>query len=238
MVSRGVNTAPTRSGRTAALAWMLALAGVYYASAKLGLQLAFTNESVTAVWPPTGIALEALVLWGRGLWPGVLLGAFLANVTTDVPVYTAAGIALGNTLEAVVGAWLLDRVGFRPSLQRLRDIFALVVLAGVISTAIAATVGIASLAAGDSLSGGALSAWRVWWLGDMGGDLLVAPLIFVLITHWPYRELPGRASEALVLFALFVGIELAVFSQDFPVAYLAFPFIVWAALRFLQPGAT
>ena len=125
---RGVITAVTRSGRFAASVWALVLALVYFGSAKLGLGLAFANESVTAIWPPTGIALAALVLWGRGLWPGVLLGAFLANVTTDVPVYTAAGIAVGNTLEAVVGAWLLERVGFRPRLVRLRDIFALVVL--------------------------------------------------------------------------------------------------------------
>jgi integral membrane sensor domain MASE1/anti-sigma regulatory factor (Ser/Thr protein kinase) len=214
------------------------VAGAYYAAAKLGLQLAFENESVTAVWPPTGIALAALVLGGRQLWPGVLLGAFLANVTTDVPVYTAAGIAVGNTLEAVVGAWLLDRFGFRPSLLRLRDVFALAVLAGAVSTAVSATIGIASLAVGDSLSGGAVSAWRLWWLGDMGGDLVVASLIFVLVTHWPYRDLPGSAVEAIAVIAALTGIGLVVFTHETPAAYLTFPFIAWAALRFLQPGAT
>ena len=231
-------TAVTRSGRFAASGWALVLALVYFASAKLGLQLAFASPSVTAIWPPTGIALAALVLGGRNLWPGVLLGAFLANVTTDVPVYTAAGIAVGNTLEAVVGASLLDRVGFRPSLVRLRDIFALVVLAAVLSTAVSATIGVASLSVGDSLSQGALSTWRVWWLGDMGGDLLVAAAIFVLVTHWPYRDLPGSAAEGLALSVALVGIELLVFSRDVPAVYLAFPIIIWAALRFLQPGAT
>jgi integral membrane sensor domain MASE1/anti-sigma regulatory factor (Ser/Thr protein kinase) len=211
---------------------------VYFASAKLGLALAFATPSVTAVWPPTGIALAALVLAGRRLWPGVLLGAFLANVTTDVPVYTAAGIAAGNTLEALIGAWLLDRVGFRPTLQRLRDIFALVVLAGFISTAVSATIGVASLSVGDSLSQGALSTWRIWWLGDMGGDLLVASLIFVLVTHWPYRNLPGSAAEALVLMSALVGVGLVVFTHQSPAAYLTFPVIVWAGLRFLQPGAS
>ena len=178
------------------------------------------------------------MLGGRNLWPGVLLGAFLANVTTDVPVYTAAGIAVGNTLEAVVGASLLDRVGFRPSLVRLRDIFALVVLAAVISTTVSATIGVASLSVGDSLSQGAVSTWRVWWLGDMGGDLLVAAAIFVLVTHWPYRDLPGSVAEGLALSVALVGIELLVFSRDVPAVYLAFPIIIWAALRFLQPGAT
>src|SRR4051794_16226074 len=100
--------APTRSKRLAASGWVLVLALVYFGSAKLGLGLAFASPSVTAVWPPTGIALAALVLGRRDLWPGVLLGAFLANVTTDVPVYTAAGIAVGNTLEAFIGASLLD----------------------------------------------------------------------------------------------------------------------------------
>jgi integral membrane sensor domain MASE1/anti-sigma regulatory factor (Ser/Thr protein kinase) len=231
---------PSRSGGLAGSRWLwaLVLALVYFGSAKLGLALAFSNESVTAVWPPTGIALAALVLGGRDLWPGVLLGALLANVTTDVPVYTAAGIALGNTLEAVVGAWLLDRFGFRPGLQRLRDIFSLALLAGVISTALSATIGVASLSVGDSLSEGALSTWRIWWLGDMGGDLLVASLIFVLVTHWPYRNLPGRAAEGLALVLALVGIGLVIFTHHAPAAYLTFPVIVWAGLRFLQPGAT
>jgi integral membrane sensor domain MASE1/anti-sigma regulatory factor (Ser/Thr protein kinase) len=218
--------------------WVLALAVAYFAAAKLGLGLAFSNDNVTAVWPPTGIALAALVLWGRNLWPGVLIGAFAANVTTDVPVYTAAGIAVGNTLEAVVGAWLLDRVGFRPTLLRLRDLFALVLLGAVISTAISATIGVASLSIGDSLSDSAVKTWRLWWLGDMGGDLLVASAIFVLVTHWPYRDLPGKAVEAVVLMVGLVAIELVVFTNDVPATYLAFPIIVWAALRFLQPGAT
>ena len=233
-----MNVGPIRSGRLAALVWGLVLAGAYYASAKLGLQLAFSNENVTAVWPPAGIALAALVLWGRRLWPGVLLGAFLANVTTDVPVYTAAGIAVGNTLEAVLGAWLLERFRFRPTLLRLRDLFALVVLGAVISTTVAATIGVASLSLGDSLSDGAIKTWRLWWLGDMGGDLLVASTIFVLVTHWPYRDLPGRAIEAVALLVALVAIELVVFSNDVPATYLAFPIVVWAALRFLQPGAT
>jgi integral membrane sensor domain MASE1 len=233
---------PIRSGRQAASGWglllALALALVYFGSAKLGLALAFSNESVTAVWPPTGIALAALVLWGRGLWPGVLLGAFLANVTTDVPLYTAAGIAVGNTLEAFVGAWLLERFGFRPTLLRLRDIFALVVLGAVISTTVSATIGVVSLDIGDSLSDDTLTTWRTWWLGDMGGDLLVASAIFVLVTHWPYRDLPGSPIEAVVLLGALIGIELVVFSNDVPASYLAFPIIVWAALRFLQPGAS
>ena len=120
--------------------------------------------------------------------------------------------------------------------MRLRDIFALVVLGAVVSTAVSATIGVASLSVGDSLSESTLTTWRLWWVGDMGGDLLVASAIFVLVTHWPYRDLPGTAAEAVALIVALIGIELLVFSNDVPATYLAFPFIVWAALRFLQPG--
>jgi integral membrane sensor domain MASE1/anti-sigma regulatory factor (Ser/Thr protein kinase) len=233
-----VTAAPFRSGRFAASTWVLTLAAVYFASAKLGLTLAFATPNVTAVWPPTGIALAALVLAGRRLWPGVLLGAFLANVTTDVPVYTAAGIAVGNTLEAVVGATLLRRFDFRPTLERLRDVFALVLLAGLASCVVSATIGVASLSVGDSLSQGALSTWRIWWFGDLTGVVLVASAVFALVTHWPYRDVPGRVPEAIALTAALVGIEVLAFNNEIRIAYLAFPIVVWAALRFLQPGAT
>jgi integral membrane sensor domain MASE1 len=193
---------------------------------------------VTAIWPPAGIALAALVLGGPRLWPGVALGAFLANVTTDVPLYTTLGITVGNTLEAVAGSLLLRRAGFSPRLPRLADAFMLVLFAGILSTTVAATVGVASLALGDAISGGAAFAWRVWWLGDMGGILLVAPFLMVIATHWPFRELPGRPLEAVALIAALVGTSLIIFNGMAATAFLLFPFIVWAALRFWQPGAT
>jgi integral membrane sensor domain MASE1 len=209
----------------------------YFGSAKLGLELASASPSISAIWPPTGIALAALVLGGRRMWPGVALGALAANATTDVPAYAAVGITVGNTLEAVVGASLLAWIGFRPSFDRLRDVFGLVALAGLLSTTISATIGVASLSLGDSLSGDALSAWRVWWLGDVGGDLLVAPFLLVAITRWPYRSLPGRPLEGVVLLAGLFAVAVVAFSQSEPLAYLTFPFFIWAALRFLQPGA-
>ena len=104
------------------------------------------------------------------------------------------GITTGNTLEAVVGALLLRRSSFNPSLTRVRDVLALVVWAAVLSTAIAATIGVSSLIAADEVQARDFwPVWRVWWLGDMGGDLLVATVIMVAVTHWPFKQAPGRA---------------------------------------------
>jgi integral membrane sensor domain MASE1 len=128
-------------------------------------------EQVTAVWPPTGIALAALLLFGYRVWPGVVLGAFLANATTSAPLATAAGIALGNTLEALVGARLLRRlVQFDPALGRVKDVLGLAVLAAGLSTMISATVGTTSLCLGGVKPWTAyLAMWSVWWLGDAMG---------------------------------------------------------------------
>jgi integral membrane sensor domain MASE1 len=228
--------ARSRSGYAARV---LALAGVYYGSAKLGLNLAFETKTVTAIWPPTGIALAALVLGGPRLWPGVALGALLANVDTGVSALTVGGITLGNTLEALTGTWLLVRVaGFDPSLRRIRDVLLLVALGAVVSTIVSATIGVLSLLAGGSIDiGDTPSLWRTWWLGDMGGDLVVAPALFVAATHWRLPRPPGRALEALALALAIAGTSAFVFTQDVGVTYVMFPLLVWAALRFWQAGA-
>jgi serine phosphatase RsbU (regulator of sigma subunit)/anti-sigma regulatory factor (Ser/Thr protein kinase) len=214
------------------------VAAVYYGSAKLGLQLAFESGSVTAVWPPTGIALAAVLLWGFRVWPGVALGACLANAWTGIPAYAVLGITLGNTLEAVTAAYLLGRVDFRPSLERVRDVGALVGLAAILSTAISATIGVTTLWLADEIGGGQVdTVWRTWWLGDMGGALIVAPALLIAATHWPFRRAPGRLPEAVALAIALVGLSVFVFSRDTALTYLLFPPLIWAALRFWQPGA-
>src|SRR5712691_1740816 len=122
---------------------VLGLAAVYALAGKLGLLLAFVHASATAVWPPTGITLAALLLLGYRVWPGIFLGAFLVNLTTSgytaVSFATSIGIATGNTLEGIVGAFLVERfANGRNAFNRPRDIFKFTVLAGVISTAVSA----------------------------------------------------------------------------------------------------
>jgi integral membrane sensor domain MASE1 len=215
------------------------LAAVYYGAAKLGLSLAFASTSVTAIWAPTGIALAAVLLWGYRVWPGVALGALLANSWTGVPFYTVLGITVGNTLEALAGAYLLRELAdFRASLERVRDVIALAILGGAVSTTIAASIGVTSLLVGNEIASGDIgSVWRTWWLGDMGGDLVVAPALLVAATHWPYRRAPGRLLEAAALVTAVLGVSALVFSQSAAITFVVFPLLVWAALRFWQLGA-
>jgi anti-anti-sigma factor len=191
------------------------------------------------VWPPTGIALAALVLGGYRLWPAIAVGALLTNLNTGVPPETLLGIVCGNTLEALCGAFLLRNVAdFNPSLRRVRDVLSLVAFGAALSTTVSATVGVASLLIGDETTWShAASVWRTWWLGDMGGDLIVAPALLVAATHRRSDRLPGSALEAAVLCGLLVGVSVVVFMQATNIVYALFPLLIWAALRFWQPGA-
>jgi diguanylate cyclase (GGDEF)-like protein/PAS domain S-box-containing protein len=218
--------------------WAL-LAALYFGAAKGGLALAYEHDQVTAVWPPSGIALAAAFLWGYRVWPGLMLGAFVANVWTGAPLLSDLGIAAGNTAEGLVGAALLRRSGFRPSLARVRDVVSLAVLAAGLSTMVSATVGTASLWLGDVISSGhLLSVWRAWWLGDAGGDLLVAPFLMLAATRAPVTQLRrGRVVEAACLVVVLVGSSVVAFSSPGRV-FAVFPGLIWAALRFRQSGAT
>jgi PAS domain S-box-containing protein len=216
-----------------------AVAVAYIASAKVGLELSVAHGVITPVWPPTGIALAALLLFGPRLWPAVALGAFISNATSGVSAEVAAAIAVGNTLEAVAGAYLLRRVGFRTSLDRARDVIALVVLGAFVSTTVSATNGVAVLAIAGSPAASPLdSAWVLWWLGDAMGDVLVAPLVLVWATRPPRGLGRARSVEGAAVLGLLAGAGAAVFLGGlWRYPYLLFPLLVWATLRFRQLGA-
>ncbi len=222
------------------LARILALGAVYYASARLGLMLDAVAGVATPVWPPSGLSLAALLLFGYRVWPGIALGAFFANFHVGQPWGVALGIAVGNTLEPVLGATLLRRVGFRPDLERLRDVLALVFLAGFCSTVLSATIGVASVGLAGRLSAATLvSTWWTWWSGDLLSDLIVAPVALTWSRPPSRREVLRRGPEFLVLVTATVlasqmtfGVWSVFGTTPYPLVYMIFAFAIWAALRF------
>src|SRR5262249_17883415 len=125
------------------------LSVVYFIAGKLGLRLAFVNPSATAIWPPTGIALAAFLVFGWRLWPGVFLGAFLVNLTTTGTVWTSMAIAVGNTLEGISGAcWVSRFATGRKAFERAEDVFRFVSYAGLLSTGLGAAIGTITLFSG------------------------------------------------------------------------------------------
>ncbi|HLY75296.1 MAG TPA: MASE1 domain-containing protein [Planctomycetota bacterium] len=223
-----------------------ALFAVYFLTGKLGLKLAFDHPSATAVWAPTGIALGALVLWGLRFWPAIFLGAFFVNLTTAGSVLTSLGIAAGNTLEGVLGAWLAIRyVGGRAAFDHPVRILGWTLVAGVLATAISATIGTASLGLGGFLRWTeAGSVWQTWWLGDSGGALIAAPLIILWGREPRFRPNPRQVIEglfavvALLLFAsISFGVPLRLSEKTYPLPFV-FPLVAWAGFRLGSRGTT
>jgi len=241
----------TNSPRTAltTLRWLaraLALAAAYFVVAKIGLRYATIGPSISPVWPPTGLAVAALVLLGPGYWPAILLGAFLANATTSIPLLAAAGIACGNAAEATVAAYLLRRVaGQHVTLDALVGVRTLVGVAAPLGALASASVGVTTLWLADVVPGaGVWSALSLWWAGDYLGALVVAP---VFLTWLPDVRIGRRTALELSLvvggavlatMAIFGGLLPASLLPPAEYSFLLFPFVVGAALRFGPRGAS
>lgn len=221
----------------AVLVWLPILAGAYFVAGKLGLQLAFVHPSATAVWPPSGIGLAAVLVLGHRIWPGIFAGAFLVNITTAGTVLTSIGIATGNTLESVVGALLVNRFARgAQAFERPADVFRFAALAGLLATTVSATLGLTSLALGGFAPWAEYARiWQTWWLGDVVGVIVVAPLLVLLSRAPRVRWDRARVLEAaLVVAALVLAAELAVGSvvrRDQPLTFLSVVPLVWAAMR-------
>jgi two-component sensor histidine kinase len=237
---------PPSRPRRADLPAILALTALYVAAGKLGLSLAFVHTNASAVWPPAGLALAALLVFGMRLWPGVLLGAFITNITTgSTGAGAALAIAVGNSLEAVTAASLIRRwAGGVSAFDTARGVLAFTGIAAA-TTMISATIGPLSLAVAGRAPWPSLPAiWATWWLGDLSSDLIVAPVA----TLWLGRPRPARSGRAVAEGVAVAGSTLAVAivvfggrlggRQHYPLAYLSLPLLVWAGLRFGPHGAS
>jgi signal transduction histidine kinase len=235
------------------LAEPAAVAAVYYGVARLSLLLAFAGTNASPVWPPSGIAFAAVLRLGYRVWPGIFLGAFLANAVVfaanqaaGLPLLLTASacVAAGNTLEAVFGAFLLRRLtGSCDPLDRARDVF-LFVLVAALTCLTSATAGPASLwVAGIVPRALAGTVWFTWWLGDVAGVLVLTPLLLAWSRRPPPQRPPGTAAEAVCFLALLLITGQLVFGPWFragvvhyALAFALPPFLLWAAFRFGQRG--
>ena len=215
---------------------------IYFIVGKLSLQLAFVHPSASPVWPPAGIALAALVVFGYRTWPAIFLGAFLVNVTTAGNIGTSLCIATGNTLEAVCGAWLVNQfAGGTRIFDRAQDVFKFA-LAVMVSTAVSPTFGVTSLAVGGLADWANYRAiWLTWWLGDATGALVVAPLLILWSIGPRWRLNPKRHLEVGLLLLVLLMLGEAVFggwfpitARNYPISFICGPIVIWMAFRFTQ----
>jgi PAS domain S-box-containing protein len=241
----GASGRPETARRAAQIWLMVALSAIYFTAGKLGLKLAFVHVSATAFWPPTGIALAAYLTLGYRVWPGIFVGAFLVNLMTAGTIATSIGIAAGNTLEGLVGAYLVNRLanGAR-AFDRPQDTFKFAALA-VVSTMVSATLGVTSLSVGGVARWSDYGAiWLTWWLGDACGALTVAPPLLLWTVQRGLRWRPAQYYEAVVLLLATVFLGLIMFCdllgpgpRNYPPGFVCIPLVAWAAFRFEQREA-
>jgi len=218
------------------------LAIAYIIAGKLGLMLASLHASASPVWPPAGIALAAMLLFGYRVWPAILVGAFLVNLTTAGNFATSVAIAAGNTLEALAGTWLVNRFGDgRNFCDRPQGVFKFAI-AAAISALISAALGVTSLALAGFANWSSYNAiWLTWWLGDVTSDLVVTPLILLWSAagkqRWHEKEV-FEVGTLLLLLVLLSGVVfggwLEISSKNYPITFVCGPVVIWMAFRFTQ----
>ena len=231
-----------QSRRFSGLPLIVVFAIIYLIAGKIGLHLASLHASASPVWPPAGIALAAMLLLGYRAWPAIFIGAFVVNLTTAGTVATSLAIATGNTLEAVAGAWLVNRfAGGRNVFDRPQGVFKFA-LAVAISAVLSPAFGVTSLALegfADWTKYGAI--WFTWWLGDVTGDLIFTPLVLLWGMRWKITWKEEEAIEVGVLLlsltllsAVVFGGWLQISTKNYPIAFICGPIVIWTAFRFTQ----
>jgi signal transduction histidine kinase/CheY-like chemotaxis protein len=218
---------------------------IYIVVGRVSLELASLHRSASPVWPPAGIAVALLLLLGYRMWPAIFLGAFVVNIINPPSagnVLTCLGIATGNLLEAVCGAWLINRfAGGTRVFDRPQGVFKFA-LAAIVSTLVSPTFGVTSLALArlaDWADYGVI--WSTWWLGDAAGELVVAPLILLWsmksVREWKRREVIEVSFLLLLLFVLsqlVFGGWNSLSLKNYPISFICGPIVIWTAFRFTQ----
>ena len=220
---------------------LAAITGVYFVAGRIGLSFALINANASAIWPPTGIAVASLLLYGVRYWPAVFVGAFLVNLTTTGAIVPSTAIACGNTLEAVIAAWLIGRyAGGIRAFEKAGDIVRTAAFALLVATPIAATVGTLTLLATELAAREDLAVvWATWWLGDAAGAVTMTPLVLLWTQKPRFAALAARPIEAVLVAATLIGVTLGVFGhytlagrEHWEMAWLCLPVLLWTALRF------
>lgn len=225
-----------KPSRSQQLVQLLVVAASYYLSARLSLRISLVGGVVTPIWPPTGIAVVAMLGYGLRVWPAITVAALSVNLPINDSASAALLIAVGNTAAPVLAAWLMRAEGFRSELDRLRDALVLVFLGALVAMVVSATFGTVALLLEHTIHRHAFgSTWALWWAGDGTGVLVFAPLLFSL--RQLQRVTWMRAIEGALVIGGLAAVGYVVFRNQAQDAYLVFPLLIWAAVRFRQLGA-
>ncbi len=217
---------------------------IYHIAARLGLLMANVQPNTSPVWPPTGIAIAALLLFGKKYWPGITLGVIFGYLFNNNALNISIGLAIGNTLEAVVAVFLLRKImGFHNSLDRIQDVIGLGIFSAV-ATTLSATIGVITLLIVESDTLPYIwTVWFTWWIGDFLGALVITPLLLIWFTCWPIKWNRRTVIEAVIALLLLLMVTIYVFANQTlgqvtheAMIYVIFPFVMFAALRFTQVG--
>ncbi len=233
---------------------ILILTVIYFAAGKLSLSFAFFHQSASPFWLPTGIAITAFIIWGFKIWPAIFIGAFLVNLTTKGTILTCLGIASGNTLEGLFALYLINLlIKDKNIFEKPLNIFKYVISAGIIATFLSALIGVNSLfLTGFVKPENFFSVLTTWWIGDMGGALITAPVILLWITDYKINWKPKKTLEAVLILLLLILstslifmdpslliIKLPLIVERYPYPFITFPLILFVAFRFgLRETAT
>jgi diguanylate cyclase (GGDEF)-like protein len=225
---------------------ILLIAGAYFLSAKLGLQFEFLKGNITLIWPPSGIALAAILLMGYGAIPGLIIGSFTAAYSTGAPFLFALFTTIGNPLAAIVPFYLIKRfTSFQPQLDNLSSVTSLLAFGAVCGPFFSATFGSTGiLVSGLDTWSNFLEVWFKWWLGDAMGVIVFAPFLLTWLNPYGTKFKLLRILEGSLIFGLLILLDFLVFGYklnsetSYSLSYLIFPLAIWAAMRINSRGVS